>query len=132
MIEESDQHVLDLWKSFDLTARKVALDKSLIELRETKGVAVERRKELNASTKRFRGLEKNEQLNALTELLKEYQNEIDLLTKRSKLGEAAFVGLYKAIYEVPDPVSTMDALITKIRSSSGSNLVGYVPSVQRT
>ena len=33
MIEESEQQVLELWTAFDLTSRKVGLDKQLIELR---------------------------------------------------------------------------------------------------
>jgi homeobox protein cut-like len=41
---------------------------------------------------------------AFTALLKEYQAEVDALTTRAKAAEAAFLGLYKALYEVPDPV----------------------------
>ena len=41
MIEETEQQVLDLWTAFDLTSRKIGLDKQLMELRETKGAAVE-------------------------------------------------------------------------------------------
>lgn len=77
---------------------------------------------MNESTKRFRSLEKSEQLGAMTELLKQYQNEIDLLTKRSKVGETAFVALYKALYEVPDPVSTFTSLIRRLEASAGSAL----------
>lgn len=67
-------------------------------------------------------MDRAEQLSAVTELLKAYQNEIDLLTKRAKSGEAAFVGLYKSVYEVPDPVSTLQGLVSQIRSGAGGGL----------
>ena len=118
MIEEAEQQVVELWAAFDLTGRKVGLDKQLIELRESKAAAVERRKALNEATKRFRALDKAEQLGAVTELLKQYQSEIDLLTKRSKAGEAAFVALYKALYEVPDPVSALTSLMRRLEAAA--------------
>lgn len=32
-VEEADLQVLELWSAFDLTSKKVALDKQLVELR---------------------------------------------------------------------------------------------------
>lgn len=122
MSEEIAANALELWQSFDLTGRKVTLEKTLIELREAKGAAVERRKQLNENTKRFRSLDKTEQVGTVTELLKGYQNEIDLLTKRAKNSEAAFVSLYKALSEVPDPVSALMGLLSQGQSSSESAL----------
>ena len=58
----------------------------------------------------------------MTELLKNYQDEIDLLTKRAKASEAAFGNLFKALFEVPDPVKTMQSMQQQLRSSSTSQV----------
>jgi homeobox protein cut-like len=122
MIEESDQRVIELWTAFDLSSRKVGLDKQLIELRESKTSAVDRRKRLNEETKRFRALSKEDQASGVTEILKSYQSEIDLLTRRSKLGESAFVNLYKMLYELPDPAIAMESLAKQVKSAASNNL----------
>ncbi|EFJ48484.1 hypothetical protein VOLCADRAFT_47269, partial [Volvox carteri f. nagariensis] len=40
-------------------------------------------------------------------LLKQYQEEIDRLTKRAKHGETAFLDLYQKLYEAPDPAPAL-------------------------
>ena len=42
-------------------------------------------------------------------LLKSYQEEIDRLTQRAKLGEAAFLDIYQRLYEAPDPAAALMA-----------------------
>jgi hypothetical protein len=39
----------------------------------------------------------------MASLLKAYQEEVDSLTTRAKLGEAAFLEVFKQLYEAPDP-----------------------------
>lgn len=39
----------------------------------------------------------------ISSLLKAYQEEVDSLTTRAKLGEAAFLEVFKQLYEAPDP-----------------------------
>jgi homeobox protein cut-like len=40
-----------------------------------------------------------------------YQNEIDNITKRSKLAETAFLNLYKKIAEAPDPSPLISTVV---------------------
>ena len=42
-------------------------------------------------------------------LLKSYQEEIDRLTARAKLGESAFLDVYQRLYEAPDPAAALMA-----------------------
>ncbi len=42
-------------------------------------------------------------------LLKSYQEEIDRLTTRAKLGESAFLDVYQRLYEAPDPAAALMA-----------------------
>ena len=46
-MDDAEQTVIDLWVAFDLSTRKIGLDKQLNELRDAKTAAVERRKFLN-------------------------------------------------------------------------------------
>lgn len=39
----------------------------------------------------------------LAPLLKLYQEEVDALTARAKLGEGSFLEVFKLVYEAPDP-----------------------------
>ena len=41
-------------------------------------------------------------------LLKNYQTEIDSLTKRSKFAETCFLSLYKLLADAPDPAKMLD------------------------
>lgn len=44
-----------------------------------------------------------EQLSLLPSVIKSFQDEINQLTRRSKLAENAFLNCYKIIYQAPDP-----------------------------
>lgn len=46
-MDDAEQTVVDLWVAFDLSTRKIGLDKQLNELRDAKTAAVDRRKFLN-------------------------------------------------------------------------------------
>jgi homeobox protein cut-like len=52
-----------------------------------------------------------EKFQAIKTLLKAYQTEIDLLTKRSKMSETSFLSLYKALADAPDPYPLLDAAV---------------------
>jgi homeobox protein cut-like len=113
---------LELWKNFNLADRKVQLDKSCVEMREAKTASISGRKRLNDITKAFRAKPKEEQLAMMTEILKCYQEEIDQLSRRSKNCETVFFQLYKALYDLPDPATTIDALINTVMAGSAGQL----------
>lgn len=58
----------------------------------------------------------------MNDILKEYQEEIDRLTRRSKYGETAFYNLYKALYEAPCPAYAIEQLMSTVTSSSTHSL----------
>jgi homeobox protein cut-like len=93
-------------------------------MREAKTASIAGRKRLNEQTKAFRQLTPaaQDQTTAFNELLKEYQKEIDQLSGRAKLGETAFLALYKAIYEAPDPTPAIHGLSGVLMESSSHQL----------
>lgn len=95
-------------------------------MKEAKVASIAGRKRLNEVTKQFRYIfycflvishvlvrakPTNEQLIMVPDILKSYQDEIDQLSRRAKASEAAFVGIYKALYDGIDPVPIIENLI---------------------
>ena len=50
----------------------------------------------------------------MASLLKAYQEEVDSLTTRAKLGEAAFLEVFKQLYEAPDPAPAIAQGLVRI------------------
>eukprot|EP01038_Epipyxis_sp_PR26KG_P006821 gene6821-9339_t len=113
---------LEYWKTFDIENKKSQLEKTCTEMREMKTASIVGRKRLNEITKSFRAKSKDEQVIGVTELLKAYQEEIDQLSRRSKLTETAFFSLYKSIYEAPDPCQCIEELMQVVASGSTHQL----------
>lgn len=113
--------VTNAWISFDLNERRSRLDEEGLQIAQRQDTSAESRKELAGSTRNFKrnklqslsssGSSQGVDLTAISKsfngLLKEYQSEIDTLTARAKAAESAFLALYKALYEVPDPVDEL-------------------------
>lgn len=116
------QKVLQYWREFDLDSKRLMLDKQCIEMRDSKTQSINGRKRLNDVTKLFRSKHKDDQIGMMTELLKAYQEEIDQLSRRAKFSESAFHGLYKAIYDAPDPVVAIDSLVIQLSNTSTHQL----------
>lgn len=105
---------LDAWIGFDLDGRRSRLDEEGLQIPRRQDASAQARKDLAVSTRSFKRTRlpapdaPPEQVaaaaKAFTALLKQYQGEVDALTTRAKASEAAFLELYKALYEVPDPV----------------------------
>jgi len=113
---------MEVWSQFSLPSKKLSLDKSCVEMRESKTASINGRKRLNDVTKLFRSKPKEEQINMMTELLKCYQEEIDQLSRRSKHCETTFFSIYKSLYELPDPCLCMEGLMGIVMSGSTSQL----------
>ena len=47
-----------------------------------------------------------------------YQEEIDQLSRRCKKSEASFIGLYRALYDAPDPVEVIESLMSSVTGST--------------
>ena len=112
----------EFWKGFDLDSKRTSLDQQCLDMKDLKAASVAGRKRLNEATKAFRVKPKDEQVLVMLDVLKAYQEEIDQLSKRSKFSESAFYGLYKAIYDAPDPTNLIDGLLDNVSSSSSYQL----------
>jgi homeobox protein cut-like len=49
-----------------------------------------------------------------------YQQEIDNLTKRSKVAESAFLNVYKVLAEAPDPYPLLEAVVEQTITSEAN------------
>mmetsp|Transcript_1824 Transcript_1824/g.3261 ORF Transcript_1824/g.3261 Transcript_1824/m.3261 type:complete len:750 (-) Transcript_1824:113-2362(-) len=111
--QEIGMNTLDAWRSFGLDARRSDLDESALQIANKQEASSRARKALADSTRSFKrnSTAAPEVHKAFTALLKEYQVEIDALTSRSKFAEGAFLALYRALYELPDPVTELEAAL---------------------
>lgn len=64
-------------------------------MKDFKTSSINGRKKLNETTKTYRSKPAAEQLVLMNEVLREYQEEIDQLSRRSKFSESAFYHIYK-------------------------------------
>ena len=67
------------------------------------------RKSLAEATKALKSKTDDEKLATLGTVLKQYQDEINQLTRRSKFAEFSFLTLYKQLFEAPDPAPLLVA-----------------------
>jgi len=104
------------WKEVDLDEKRKGWEASTLEVANAQEGSSTSRKALAESTKAFRKLDDTEKLAGWGALLKGYQGEIDSLTKRSKGAELAFLNVFKALREVPNPVSLMTSLSDEVES----------------
>ncbi|CAD5191494.1 unnamed protein product [Musa acuminata subsp. malaccensis] len=95
--------VCSFWREFDLEKERSGLDEQGLKIAENQEVSQKNRRKLAESTRDFKKASKDEKLSLFNSLLKNYQEEVDNLTKRAKFGENAFLNIYQKLYEAPDP-----------------------------
>jgi len=94
---------LSVWRTFNLEEQRGELDAQGLAIAENQQQSQKSRRGLAERTRDFKKSPDEEKNNLFGPLLKAYQVEIDALTKRAKFSEGAFVRLYQALYEAPDP-----------------------------
>ncbi|KAJ7446265.1 CASP C terminal-domain-containing protein [Mycena galericulata] len=109
--EHNFSGALATWKEINLSELQKTLDAQGIQLVDNQKESVVGRKALADKTKEFKKLSKDEKSKQFNSLLKEYQAEIDSLTKRSKTSENAFLDVYKVMAEAPDPYPLLEAAV---------------------
>ncbi|PRW51060.1 CASP-like [Chlorella sorokiniana] len=95
------------WKEFDLEGLRSQLDEQGLAVATAQEASVRSRKALADRTKEFRRGVAPEVSREVAPLLKAYQEEVDRVTARAKAAESAFLGLYKRLYEAPDPAPAL-------------------------
>eukprot|EP00566_Odontella_aurita_P008811 CAMPEP_0113553646 /NCGR_PEP_ID=MMETSP0015_2-20120614/15726_1 /TAXON_ID=2838 /ORGANISM="Odontella" /LENGTH=842 /DNA_ID=CAMNT_0000454733 /DNA_START=13 /DNA_END=2541 /DNA_ORIENTATION=- /assembly_acc=CAM_ASM_000160 len=137
------------WSKFDLTSRRPILETSASSAREYRDQSQAARKALGDLTKSFKKSVKGTEASAAAlrvshgsggavtdeaeallssvdglakscrSTVKSYQEEIDHLTRRCKASDSAFLDLFKAIVELPDPAPVMRAGVGDLDSRVG-------------
>lgn len=112
---------LEFWTQLDLPSIQKLLDDQGIEIKDESQNALMNRKNLATRTKEFKKLPDPEKLEQVKNLLKLYQNEIDLLTNRLKKAENYFFQFYRSIAEAPDPKPLLEISLNSVIESSEIN-----------
>ncbi|KAL6758283.1 CASP C terminal-domain-containing protein [Haematococcus lacustris] len=101
------------WQGLDLESLRVQMDEVGMKIAEHQEEAMQNRKKLAEATREFK--RQAPDIKGMGPLLKQYQDEIDRLSKRSKHSETAYLELYQKLYEAPDPAP---ALATALETAS--------------
>lgn len=102
--------VCSFWREFDLEKERSGLDEQGLRIAENQEISQKNRRKLAESTRDFKKASTDEKLNLFNSLLKNYQEEVDNLTKRAKFGENAFLNIYQKLYEAPDPYPALASI----------------------
>ncbi|OUM68045.1 hypothetical protein PIROE2DRAFT_23437, partial [Piromyces sp. E2] len=102
-MEDSYQSAIKIWEQINLVELQKTLDEQGLKIINNQKESLASRKQLAEQTRDFKKLSNDEKLIKFKTLLKAYQNEIDNITKRSKVSETAFLNVYKLLLEAPDP-----------------------------
>lgn len=98
---------LTFWKEYCLDSHRAEWDNQGIEMATYVERSKRSRRDIADNTKAYQRSSAEEKKGKLGPLLKLYQVEIDSLTTRAKYAEAAFLSMYKQLYDAPDPVPLM-------------------------
>lgn len=119
--------VYNFWREFGLESLRPKLDETGLKIAEYQEVSMQNRRGLSEATREFRRKAQDTTVRAVGDLLKQYQQEVDRLTKRAKHGESAFLDLYQQLYEAPDPAQALSSAL-----ESASRILQLEAQVRRT
>ncbi|KMU82452.1 CASP [Coccidioides immitis H538.4] len=112
--ETKFQRAISAWRSIDLANLVSKLDTTASDIVAHQRDSLVQRKDLAQKTKDFRRLDDASKLAEYKGLLKSYQAFIDLLTTHGKASSSAFLQLYSAFSEAPDPYPLLEASIDSL------------------
>ncbi|KAJ1329194.1 CASP C terminal [Microdochium nivale] len=105
------QDAIAAWRTIDLTNLILTLDNTASDIVSYQRDSTVQRKDLAQKTKDFRKLDDAAKLTEFKGLLKAYQTFIDLLTNHSKSTNSAFLQVYSAFENAPDPYPLLEASV---------------------
>lgn len=111
------EHAIELWSSAEFSTLQKELDTKIFEIKEKEAASLESRKELAKETKQFKKLETEERVHQINKIIKQYQNEVDSLTKRSKFSEQSLFEIYGKLSEAPDPIPLLRNSVEKLNKA---------------
>jgi len=114
-MEDSYQSAIKIWEQINLVELQKTLDEQGLKIINNQKESLASRKQLAEQTRDFKRLSNDEKLIKFKTLLKAYQNEIDNITKRSKVSETAFLNVYKLLLEAPDPSALLSSFMVILK-----------------
>ncbi|KAK5581532.1 hypothetical protein RB653_001567 [Dictyostelium firmibasis] len=105
------ESILESWKLFNIDKKKNEFGDNVTQIGALKEDCLKSRKVLAKQTQDFKKFTDDEKIKQFGSLLKLYQDEVDKLTKRSKFTETVFLGIYKDLNEISDPVPALTAAL---------------------
>eukprot|EP01025_Chloroclados_australasicus_P032638 TRINITY_DN3307_c0_g3_i2.p1 TRINITY_DN3307_c0_g3~~TRINITY_DN3307_c0_g3_i2.p1 ORF type:complete len:488 (-),score=74.76 TRINITY_DN3307_c0_g3_i2:63-1526(-) len=99
--------VVEFWNDFNLEGRRPKLDEVGLKIADYQEKSSQSRRALAEATRDVKRQLASQVPIEITNLLKKYQEEIDFLTKRARHTETAYLEIYKALYEAPDPAPAL-------------------------
>ena len=124
MSSQEDQELeatISFWKEFNVNQQKDELEQVCLEIKNLKTSAIARKTKLIEETKQVKSQTKEEQIETFPNLLKIYQEEIDLISKRAKFCETSYYNIYKQINNAIDPVPIIESLLQTIHYNNNIN-----------
>lgn len=79
-----------------------------MEITSRQTASQENRKVLTAALTRFRQAKGEAQASLVPEIIAKFKGEVDFQTRRARYVERAFVSLYSALFEAPDPAPLLE------------------------
>jgi len=110
------QSLTELWQEFNLTGTQKLLDELATEITTKQDESDVSRKQLIELIRTFKKSNSEETRLVVAPLLKSFQNEIDMLSKRSKSAEKAFFDIYKKFCDIADPVPTLEYCMENMKN----------------
>ncbi|KAJ1674467.1 hypothetical protein EV182_003217, partial [Spiromyces aspiralis] len=99
------------WKELNLQLLLQRLDQGSLDIIANQKESLIARKSLAEQTKGFRKLSDEQKIRDFKKLFKEYQTEIDNLTKRMKSSEKLLLDVFEKLQKAPDPHPFIQRLV---------------------
>ncbi|KAK3813555.1 MAG: CASP C terminal-domain-containing protein [Linnemannia elongata] len=105
--EDAFSAAVTVWRGIQLPVIQQEMDTQSVELLEQQQQSLAGRKKLAELTREFKKVPDQEKLQQFKLLLRAYQGEIDAITKREKATAQAFLTVYNALGQAPDPAKLL-------------------------
>ncbi|KAF9282592.1 hypothetical protein BGZ68_005868 [Mortierella alpina] len=109
--EDAFAAAVSAWRGIQLPVIQQEMDNQSVELLEQQQQSLAGRKKLAELTREFKKVPDQEKLQQFKMLLRAYQGEIDSITKREKATAQAFLGVYNALGQAPDPAKLLQVAV---------------------
>jgi len=112
---------LAAWSPVDLSAtRHAALDKQGLEIADNQEQSAAGREVLKQKLQEFKKVPPEERPAKIGGVIKAFQAEVDMLTRRQTFAEGAFLGLYRSLADAPSPLPALRGAEAELKQLSAA------------